>query len=695
VSTTPDPSGLTDAQRGTLQSLTRCLLPHLSSTDPVLTGFHRHVEEQVSHAPGAIRRDLALALEVLGNRWVMLLLSGRFARFADMTPGTQAATFARWGSSPVPLVRSLHQALRRFVLAAWYARPEGRADTGARPPLHLRSPAVPWEGPLPGHATRDDEPVARASPDGSGVPGASPLPRSLPDGVITSAAVAGDMRITTDVVVIGSGAGGAVAATRMAEAGRQVVILESGEYLHAPDFNEVESDMAPRLFADRALRTTVDGAFALLQGGAVGGGTTVNWMLMLRPPESVLDSWARIGISGLSMKDLTPHLERIEGEVHSRPAPADAHSPSNRAILDGARRLGWRARAGSLNANGCVQAGTCSLGCRYDAKQSALLTWLPRAFAHGARLYANAEVERIEVLERDTPSGGGSAPRKRVTATVRDPQSREVRGMLTVEAPVVILAAGAVGTPVILEKSGLGGGGVGRFLRLHPTTALMGHYPFETYPLAGIPQTALCDEFLTRDEHGFGFWIECPALQAGLAAAALPGFGAEHRALMRQLGNTVALIVLVRDGSGSDRSSGCVWVDRRGFTRIRYRMTAADRRNAHLGIEATARLHLAAGATEVLSLHTPPVRATTERDLDAFRSASVAPNRMTWFSAHVNGTCRLGVNPATSGVTPDAERHGVRGLYVCDGSILPTSLGVNPQETIMALASLISERIFG
>lgn len=623
----------------------------------------------------------------------MLLLAGRPAAFASLAPGTQAAVFARWGSSPLPVVRSLHQALRRFVMAAWYASPEGRADTGARPPLHVRAPVVSWEGPLPGPRTLDDEPVARAPSAVTVVPGASPPPRPIPAAVVTADRVRGDARIAADVVVIGSGAGGAVAAARLAEAGRDVVMLEAGEYLHAPDFNEVEGDLAPRLFADRALRTTTDGAFALLQGGAVGGGTTVNWMLMLRPPEAVLDSWSRMGISGYSMRELAPHLDRIEAEVHSRPAPDDAHSPSNRAILAGARRLGWKARAASINARGCVQAGTCSLGCRYDAKQSALLTWLPRAFAHGMRLYASAEVERIEVVERDAPGGGGSPPRKRVTATIRDPGSSEVRGTLTVEAPVVILAAGAVGTPVILEKSGLGGGGVGRYLRLHPTTALMGHYPFETYPLTGIPQTALCDEFLTRDEHGFGFWIECPALQAGLAAAALPGFGPAHRSLMQQLGNTVALIVLVRDGSGTDRSTGCVWVDRRGFTRIRYRMTPSDRLNARLGIEATARLHLAAGATEVLSLHTPALRATSERDLGAFRTCPVAPNRMTWFSAHVNGTCRLGVNPATSGVNPDAERHGVRGLYVCDGSILPTSLGVNPQATIMALASLIAERI--
>jgi choline dehydrogenase-like flavoprotein len=122
-------------------------------------------------------------------------------------------------------------------------------------------------------------------------------------------------------------------------------------------------------------------------------------------------------------------------------------------------------------------------------------------------------------------------------------------------------------------------------------------------------------------------------------------------------------------------------------------MTEADRINARLGTEAAARLHLAAGARDVLSLHTPPVHLTSADGLSAMREAPVSPNRGTWFSAHVNGTCRLGSNPASSGVTPFGERHGVRGLYVCDGSILPTSLGVNPQETIMAMASLLAERM--
>jgi choline dehydrogenase-like flavoprotein len=279
-----------------------------------------------------------------------------------------------------------------------------------------------------------------------------------------------------------------------------------------------------------------------------------------------------------------------------------------------------------------------------------------------------------------------------VRATIRDPRSGEVRGRLTVEAPIVVLAAGAIGTPVILQRSGLGGGGVGRYLRLHPTTAVMGHYDQQVYPLAGIPQSVVMEEFVRNDPDGYGFWIECPALMPALASAALPGFGAAHHALMQKLASTSAFIVLVRDGSGTDASMGSVILERNGRVRIHHRLSAADRDNLRLGIEAAARLHLSAGAREAVSLHTPALVATDQSGLRAMRTASVGPNRVGLFSAHVNGTCRLGVNPSTSGCSPTGERHGVRGLYVMDGSLLPTAPGVNPQWTIMAIASLLAER---
>lgn len=122
-------------------------------------------------------------------------------------------------------------------------------------------------------------------------------------------------------------------------------------------------------------------------------------------------------------------------------------------------------------------------------------------------------------------------------------------------------------------------------------------------------------------------------------------------------------------------------------------MVASDTAHVVASLEAAARLHFACGAQEVRTLHTTPLRLTSERDLPRLRSARYAPNDLALFSAHVNGTCRMGTDPATSGATPEGERHGTRGVYVCDGSLLPTAPGVNPQETIMALATVVAEGI--
>ncbi len=519
------------------------------------------------------------------------------------------------------------------------------------------------------------------------------MPRALPDGVITAATFRDGSVITADVIVIGSGAGGAVAAARLAEAGQRVVILEAGEFVPSDEFTEREAEMTERLYAEGGLRATDDLAVSMMQGATVGGSTTVNWMIMLRTPAHVLDEWARrFGLEGMDAASMAPVFDRIEHEVHARRVPDDAHSPNNRILIDGAQRLGWAVEAALINARGCVRSGFCGQGCRYDAKQGTQQTFIPRALAHGASLFANARADRIEVIAR--PGSALNALRtKRVSATIRTPRSPAAPRTLVLEAPIVIVAGGAVESPLLLQRSGMGGGGVGRFLRLHPTTAVIGVHDREINGATGIPLSAMCDEFIRRDANGYGFWLECPPLHPSIGSSAIPGFGASHAAMMRRFPSLASTIALTRDGSDLDKSSGSVLLDRRGNARISYALSRHDSANVAASIEAAARLQLAAGASEVHTLHSRPVVVRHERDLAQIRDRSVAANRLTLFSAHVNGTARIGTDPATSGVTPNGERHGVRGVYVFDGSMLPTGVGVNPQETIMALATVLTERL--
>lgn len=664
----------------------------------------REVRRRIDALPVHKRNALWLALDLLGSRLVGLATIGRPVGFVQCLPVRQDEWLVAWSRSPVPQLRSAFQAFRRLALGAHYGAPAVAAAIGHLGPLHLREPARSWEGPLP----KSPKPVVL--PDGEQrdaesaagseevvARGSTALRRTLgatvpPPGVIIGASISADLHRSADVVVIGSGAGGAVAAARLAESGLEVVLLEEGGYYAAADFTETEVPLAERLYADGALRASDDLAVQMLQGRSVGGSTTINWMIMLRTPDFVLAEWQRLfGLTDYSAAAMAPVFARVEREVHARPVPDDAHSPNNRIILDGARALGWRASTAMINARGCVRSGFCGVGCRYDAKQGALLTYIPRALAHGTTVYADVRAHRIEVRERDR--GVGAPPLKRVHAVVHDRDTGAPRRALTIDAPLVVVAGGAVGTPVLLERSGLGGGPVGRYLRVHPVSATVAEFDHEILGSTGIPLSTMCDEHLQWEGSDYGFWLECPPFLPSLGAVAAPGFGASHAALMQRFPNLSSVIALTRDGADTRVSSGRVSLRRDGAVSIRYALTAADARRVQASIEAAARLQLAAGAREVRTLHTRPLVARREADLAAFSRASVGANHVGLFTAHVNGTCRMGTDSRIAGTTPDGERFGARGVFVCDGSLLPTALGVNPQSTIMALATVVSERM--
>lgn len=687
-----DPPAFSPRQRKTLNALCRRIIPAAFADANSSVDVSGALERRLAN-DDALRGKFGLLLSLFGSRICSLAFNRSVARFDSLSDARQDAILTAWEESGTGMRRTILQAFRKLILSTYYALPDSHSEIGFRGPLYLRRAEVEWEGALPG-VSSDNEPVARSSVGDLRTVHqelaamAARDSESVPAGVTQFADVTRDIEVTADVCVVGTGAGGAAAAARLAEAGYDVVMLEEGGYWREANFTEQEFEMVPRLYAERGNRATEDLGISLLQGRAVGGSTLVNWMIMLRTQGWVLDEWQRYhGTVGMSEREMRATYETVESDIHAQRVPRDAHAPNNRVILDGASGLGWKASEAKINAKQCVRAGFCGLGCRYGAKQSTLLNYIPRALAAGARLFSDARVNRIEMTEL-----GGRAPMKRVTGEIIDRETHSAFARFTVRAPIVILAAGAVGTPTILQRSGMGGGGVGKYLRLHPTTAVIGRFDREMCGTAGIPQSALSDHFI-RENGDYGFWIECPALLPGLASAAIPGFGEPHRAIMREFPNLSSLIVLNRDGSNLGASNGDVTAGKNGGARIRYKMSSGDSQTLAKGIVAAARMHFEAGAREVLTLHSPQLRFNSPAGIDAIMSAPRGTNQIGLFSAHVNGTCRIGTDPAKSGCNSDGERHGAPGVYIADGSLFPTAPGVNPQATIMALATIVAQRI--
>lgn len=499
----------------------------------------------------------------------------------------------------------------------------------------------------------------------------------LPDGAALEA----------DVAIVGSGPGGSIAAYRLAAAGARVVVLEEGGYRTRDDFRMQEEWSYPNLYQDGGNRATDDLSITVLQGRSIGGGTTVNWTTSLRTPDSTLVFWKeRRGVDGITADALRPHWDEVERRLSVQPMEPDEINANNAALRDGARRLGYSVEMLPRNVAGCMKTGMCGLGCPVDAKQAMHLTYLPDAAALGARVVSECRVARLEMRGREVV---------RAVADVVEPSSGKPTGKsVSVRAKRFVVSAGAINTPRLLRRSAVPdpAGIVGRRTWIHPTVAVGARYGRPIEPYFGAPQAVASRQFARRPGK-IGYFIETPPAQPMLAGLALTGFGAAHREAMRGLPNTAVFIGLLIDGFLDAESGGTVGERGGGRLSFRYARVAALDEAIRAAIATMARLHLAAGASEVVTFHDPPLRIRSERDLATIDTASVAPNRCALFTAHLMGGAPMGEDPRKSVVDSRLKHHRLDNLWILDGSVFPTSLGVNPMISILGLSSLAASAL--
>ncbi|MCC7384248.1 MAG: GMC family oxidoreductase [Deltaproteobacteria bacterium] len=486
----------------------------------------------------------------------------------------------------------------------------------------------------------------------------------------------GEREIEADVVVVGAGAGGAACAFALAERQLEVVVLEEGHRWEPQQFPASYGWALNHIYADKGARIVeADSVYPMPGGRGVGGSTLINSAICYRAPDHILNGWAdtlgRDDLRPAAMSALYERVERIIGVNQSYPQQARAN---NLFIKRGAEKLGLEGAFIWRNAPGCVGCGVCHLGCPSGGKGSVDRNFIPRAEELGARIYSDCKVAKI-LTERGRATG--------VEAIVRDVENDREVGRIRVRARAVVLSTGTVGTPMILLRQGLANRSdqVGRNLEIHPAVGSYGFVDEAINSWDGVPQAYAV--FLDRQA---GILLQSYNANPEIFFSSLPWSGPDGMKKLKRVRNLAMCGGLV-----SDRPSGRVQVGSGGKAKISYKLGDLERKKLLRALRGVVQILFAAGSNEVYpGVGSGLEWARTESEALAQLHDDVPEKDMHVYASHPMGTCRMGRDPKESVVAPDGRAHDVPGLYVADASIFPSSLGVNPQITVMALAMMIA-----
>lgn len=624
-------------QRGTLALVCETLIPAADGS-----ALAQQLEEVLTAKDPGELAQMGLVLTLLESGVAGLLLTGRPGRFATLSVPEREERLRRWATSPVPTIRQAFQGLKRLASFLYWAAPTQplRSAWGYRQEVGAQGATSTLR--------------AQAVSDASDGP--------------------------YDAIIIGSGAGGGLIAGTLAARGLHVLILEKGGWVEQAELGGEELDGMNRLYLDRGMTATTDLSIPILAGGTIGGGTTVNWTTAIAPPSWLRAEWeSEHGLAGLTGAEFQRCVDEVLVRLGvNRDWSSTRPEQTAGRLLAGAAALGYHGSELDRNVRACEgDCAYCTFGCRSGAKQSTRQTYLVDAMEHGAVLVAGADVRRV-LIEAGVVVGVEVAD---ATGALR-----------RFRAPRVIVAAGAIASPALLLRSGLTNPNIGRHLHLHPVSAVAGAYAEPPKPWTGRLLSAYSNQFQRLDGN-WGFLMEVAPVHPGMGALSFPWeSGAQFTAEMTQLDKAAPFIALVRD-----RGSGRVTLDRNGLHRIEYKVAAVDRPLLLRGQAELVRLHVAAGAERVVTMHSRYTTWKQGEDLERFigelATRSWAPNQQTVFSAHQMGTCRLGTSPATSAANPEGAVWGVKGLWIGDASAFPSASGVNPMITVMSLANWIAKGI--
>ena len=482
-----------------------------------------------------------------------------------------------------------------------------------------------------------------------------------------------------DVIIIGSGSGGGLAAAEMAKKGYRVALIEMGANLRTKDFKLDESFAYQNLYQEAAGRKTKDGLITVLQGKALGGGTTVNWTSSFRTPDLTLKYWEEhFGLKEAKPEVMKPYFEQVEKIIDVTDWEIEPNR-NNSLLAEGLKSLGHSYGLIRRNVKSCQNLGYCGFGCPVGAKQSGLLTTIKEAELFGADIFCDAFVQKIAFSKKKL--------KNLAHQILIDNSSFGIP--LKLRAKTFILSAGAIGTPAIMKRSGFPDPYdlVGKRTFLHPVVISGGVYDEEVEPFYGAPQTVYSDDFLPKNlvEKQSGFKLEVPPIHPLLISTTLPFYGQEHRKFMESLPNLQAILALQRDGFHPESPGGMVQLTSNGGAVLDYRITPYMQDGFRRALEVMGEVQFAAGAKEVMPLHKQAKRVKKLSELrQQLKNLSMKSQSLKVVSAHVMGGCPMGNFENKSVVNENGKHHHIDNVYVMDGSIFPTSIGTNPMVSILS-----------
>lgn len=499
-----------------------------------------------------------------------------------------------------------------------------------------------------------------------------------------------------DVCVVGSGAAGAILATKLAEAGKSVVVLERGGYYDGESMNQREEDMIPLLWKNGAANFTSNLRIAIAQGSCLGGSTVINDAVCFRIPALVIDQWRKKGMS-ITKKEWDKANNEVAKRIHVEEVTEEELNENAKKLREACEKLRIDEKPvkhsknerncgqslTDLNLHSCVKCGFCHLGCHYDTKQSMLVTYIHDALNNpnaDYTAYCNCQAEKI-TYKNGVATG--------VDGIFVDASGNE-KYRIRVNAKVVVVSAGAIASSNLLQKSRIGGENVGKGLALHPAPFVMGRFDAPIYGNRGIPMSYTCHQFgVTNGVGKGGFLIESIFLPIFQMALAIPTFGIDHHRMMKEFNNYTMAGIMVRD-----EPTGVVSMSYSGSPKVSYNLSHQTIDDMARGMSILARMWFDVGATWVITSHRDVPEIKRRSDIPKLKDAvRNNPDGLMLGSAHPQGGNKMGDDEAENVVDSNCKVFGFKNLYVCDASVFPTALGVNPQLTVMALATITARKI--